>query len=65
VFQHLILLCALRALRVQIPLTQMVETAISTTIPQALANAVTQTGTNLAALSDESPLLLVFLRQFG
>lgn len=42
----------------------MAETATST-IPEALAKAVAQTGTTLAALSEESPLLLVFLRQFG
>ena len=35
------------------------------TIAEALTKAVTQTGTTLAALSDQSPLLLVFLRQFG
>jgi len=42
--------------------TQMAST---TTVAEALEGAVTQTGTTLAALSDEAPLLLVFLRQFG
>ena len=39
--------------------------ATTTSIPEALANAVTQNGTTLAALSEQSPVLLVFLRQFG
>ena len=43
----------------------MSERAAPTTIAEALTKAVTQTGTTLAALSDQSPLLLVFLRQFG
>jgi len=43
-------------------LTEMVSTI---TIAEALESAVTETGTTLAALSGEAPLLLVFLRQFG
>jgi len=43
----------------------MVETAAPTTIPEALTKAVTQNGATLAALSDGSPVLLVFLRHFG
>jgi len=43
----------------------MAEAATSTTIPEALTQAITQTGATLGSLSDESPLLLVFLRQFG
>jgi len=39
--------------------------ASATTIAEALESAVTETGTTLAALSGEAPLLLVFLRQFG
>jgi len=36
-----------------------------TTIADALICATTQKGSTLAGLSDERPLLLVFLRQFG
>ena len=43
----------------------MADTPETTTVPEALANAVTQNGTSLAALSEERPILLVFLRQFG
>jgi hypothetical protein len=43
----------------------MAEAAALITIPEALTQAVTQTGATLAALSEESPLLLIFLRQFG
>jgi hypothetical protein len=39
--------------------------ATSTAIAQALGQAITQKGITLAALSDERPLLLVFLRHFG
>ena len=39
--------------------------ANATPVAQALANITTQKGVSLAALSDERPLLLVFLRQFG
>lgn len=35
------------------------------TVPTALAEFGTQHGTTLAALSDESPILLIFLRHFG
>jgi|GraSoiStandDraft_4_1057263.scaffolds.fasta_scaffold1064562_2 hypothetical protein len=35
------------------------------TIPETLANAPTNRGSTLAALSDERPVLLLFLRQFG
>ena len=38
---------------------------ISTAIAQSLEEAITQKGITLAALSDERPLLLVFLRHFG
>jgi len=34
-------------------------------IAAALAGARTQTGRTLAGLSEQSPLLLIFLRQFG
>jgi hypothetical protein len=37
----------------------------SLSIPEALAQFETQNGITVAALSDESPLLLVFLRHFG
>ena len=43
----------------------MPEPAAITTTADALAQATTQKGTTLSALSDERPLLLVFLRQFG
>jgi hypothetical protein len=43
----------------------MSEPPIITTIAEALACATTQKGATLAGLSDERPLLLVFLRQFG
>jgi hypothetical protein len=35
------------------------------TIPDALAQFSTQKGITVAALNDESPLLLIFLRHFG
>ena len=35
------------------------------TIPEALAQFATQNGITVAALSEDSPLLLVFLRHFG
>lgn len=37
----------------------------STAISESLLQNTTQKGTTLAALSDQRPLLLVFLRQFG
>ena len=43
----------------------MSERAAITTIADALAHATTQKGNTLSALSDEHPMLLVFLRQFG
>jgi hypothetical protein len=43
----------------------MPEPPTITTIADALACATTQKRTTLAGLSDERPLLLVFLRQFG
>ena len=45
-----------------LPMKQAAETS---TIPDALTQHATQKGISLAALSDQSPLLLVFLRQFG
>ena len=44
---------------------QMPHSEEASSVADALAHATTQKGTTLAALSDERPLLLVFLRQFG
>lgn len=43
----------------------MSQAAPSGNIADALAHATTQKGTSLAALSDQQPQLLVFLRHFG
>lgn len=43
----------------------MMPEATATPVAQALANVTTQKGISLGALSDERPLLLVFLRHFG
>jgi len=43
----------------------MQEAVANTNIAAALAGTATQKGSTLAALSDECPLLLVFLRHFG
>jgi hypothetical protein len=43
----------------------MPQAVTSTTIRDALAETATQKGAKLAALSEERPLLLVFLRHFG
>jgi len=40
-------------------------TASPSDIAAALAEARTQTGKTLAELSEPTPLLLIFLRQFG
>jgi hypothetical protein len=39
--------------------------ATSTAIAQSLGEAITQKEITLSALSEERPLLLVFLRHFG
>jgi len=44
---------------------EMSQTAPIMNISNALANATTQKGVSLAVLSDQQPLLLVFLRHFG
>lgn len=43
----------------------MKKAAETATIPDALNQHATQKGISLAALSEQSPVLLVFLRQFG
>jgi len=43
----------------------MTQPQTALTIPEALAQFATQNGITVAALSEESPLLLIFLRHFG
>jgi len=43
----------------------MQEAVANTNIGAALAGTATQKGNTLGTLSDERPLLLVFLRHFG
>ena len=58
-------LCALCPLWSNGSSPHMPQATAATTVAEALAHATTQNGTTLAALSDERPLLLVLLRQFG
>jgi hypothetical protein len=44
---------------------RMTDAPSDPAIPEALAQYKTQRGTTLAALSEQAPVLLIFLRHFG